>query len=195
MTMMLMNTLMSATMLADILMKDEVLFKREIVGGYYTAGPYFIAKAFVELLPLRYINMIPVVLIAYFMSGLVRTASAFFRFALPVLNLAGISGMLILFVASVSTDINVVQGVFILCVILFVCTVGFFANLSSIPWVFRWIKYINFMRYTWLPMVNNEFNELVKTGGNVVKCNQICYSNKSIFRYFLYCYLFSKKLF
>ncbi|CAF4752426.1 unnamed protein product, partial [Rotaria sp. Silwood2] len=142
------------------LIKERVLFIHENISGYYRTTTFFIAKLLCDILPMRIIPSIVFSLIAYFMTGLQRSAGQFFIFFLTIF-MASIFGSAICFFisATISTFAVALIVVVLIFVIMFLFS-GFLISLDSMFKSLSWIQWISAVRYASNVLTVNEFRNI-----------------------------------
>ncbi|CAF4225143.1 unnamed protein product [Rotaria sp. Silwood2] len=142
------------------LIKERVLFIHENISGYYRTTTFFIAKLLCDILPMRIIPSIVFSLIAYFMTGLQRSAGQFFVFFLTIF-MASIFGSAICFFisATISTFAVALIVVVLIFVIMFLFS-GFLISLDSMFKSLSWIQWISAVRYASNVLTVNEFRNI-----------------------------------
>ncbi|ESL06716.1 ATP-binding protein cassette protein [Trypanosoma rangeli SC58] len=158
-----MNTTFSSLGGLGLLMAERAIFLREHSNGMYRAVAYFIGKVLQDV-PIGMLANFVFDAIVYFMVGLQPRADKFFLFylvcTLTMLN----SYALCLFVSNLSRDMQVANIVAPLVFVLYLLpSGGVLMSVDSLPIVWRWIKYVSFVRYSLEALVINEFDGLVFT--------------------------------
>ncbi|KAL1872651.1 hypothetical protein VTK73DRAFT_1412 [Phialemonium thermophilum] len=102
-------------------------------------------------------------IIVYFMSGLVRTAGAFFTFYLLILS--GNIAMTLFFriIGCVSPDFDYAIKFAVVIITFFVTTSGYLIQYQSEKVWLRWIYYINVLGLAFSAMMENEFGRIDMT--------------------------------
>ncbi|CAF4919808.1 unnamed protein product [Rotaria sp. Silwood1] len=142
------------------LVKERTLFIHENISGYYRTTTFFIAKLLCDLLPMRAIPSIIFSLLAYFMTGLQRSAGHFFVFLLTIF-MASIFGSAICFF--ISATIHTFAVALIIVVLIFVIMFLFSGFLISLDSVFNWLSWIQWIsafRYASNMLSVNEFRDI-----------------------------------
>ena len=82
------------------MMLNMFFIDQEYASGYYRVATFFIAKLICDVLPMRIIPSIIFSLIAYFMTGLQRTAGQFFTFLITIFMASVFGSALCFFISA-----------------------------------------------------------------------------------------------
>lgn len=146
----------TAIISANLLTRQNELFLREVQSGYYTAGPFFLAKYCCEVLPNRFIPLFLYATITYWLSGLWPSFTAWILWLLPMLNIAVASGSILFLYATIFKWETLTQ-VYILTSLFSFIVVGISPSLHSLLPVISWARWISIPRYAFINHVINEF--------------------------------------
>ena len=149
----------TAIISGDLLLAQRDLFVREVQSGYYTAGPYFIAKYTCEVLPNRLIPLIFYSTITYWMSGLWPSFNAWILWVLPLINIAICSGSLMMFY-SVLMSRSMMMAMYIITAFLLFVVAGLTPNLANLTPALSWLQWISPARYAFTAQIVNEFENI-----------------------------------
>ncbi|CAF3327263.1 unnamed protein product [Rotaria socialis] len=142
------------------LLKERVLFIHENVSGYYRTSTFFIAKLVCDILPMRVVPSVIFSIIAYFMSGLHRTAGQYFVFLLTIF-MSTVFGSALCFLAAACIPMFAVAliSVVLVFVIMMVFS-GFLVDLATVFGWLSWIQWISAFRYSSNVLTISEFRNL-----------------------------------
>ncbi|RNF19896.1 putative ATP-binding cassette protein [Trypanosoma conorhini] len=158
-----MNTTFSSLGGLSLLMAERAIFIREHRNGMYRAVAYFIGKILQDV-PISVVANFMFDTIVYFMVGLQPRADKFFLFYLVCTLIMLNSYALCLLVSNLSRDMQVANVVAPLVFVLYLLpSGGVLMSVDSLPLVWRWIKYVSFVRYGLEALVINEFDGLTFT--------------------------------
>lgn len=160
-----MNTTFSALGSLAMFLTDRGIYAREHRNGMYSAAAYYIGKV-IQDVPIGIAVNTLFNLIVYVLVGLQPTLGKFLVFDLVCSLVMLDSYAMCLFMSNLSKDYAVANVVASLVLVLFLLpTGGMLISLESIPVVWRWIKYISFVRYGFGALVMNEFDGLTFSCG------------------------------
>ncbi|BEI90825.1 uncharacterized protein CcaverHIS019_0308950 [Cutaneotrichosporon cavernicola] len=132
------------------------LFLRERSGDYYSPQAWLVSRLLFDVVPLRILPAIIVSVILYFMVGLAHNAANFFKFLLIAVEFAIVMALYNFLLPSVFTHPSVatlLSSAFLLFNLTFA---GFFINISNIPPVLRWLRYLAPLGYMLEALTVNE---------------------------------------
>jgi ATP-binding cassette subfamily G (WHITE) protein 2 len=131
------------------------LILRERVAGMYGVLPYFASRLVVELPRDALWTLLHCTLI-YWIVGLRANASAFFIFlAIHLLISLNAEGLTLLFTAATRSE-KLASAVAPIPLVINILFGGFFTQPGAIPVWLRWIRYLCFMRWSFVALVVNE---------------------------------------
>jgi hypothetical protein len=131
------------------------LILRERVAGMYGVLPYFASRLAVELPRDALWTLLHSVLI-YWLVGLRADASAFFVFlAIHLLVSLNAEGLTLLFTAATRSE-KLASAVAPIPLVINILFGGFFTQPGAIPVWLRWLRYLCFMRWSYVALVVNE---------------------------------------
>ncbi|UJR14432.1 hypothetical protein I4U23_001429 [Adineta vaga] len=143
------------------LLKERVLFIHENVSGYYRITTFFIAKLICDVIPMRILPSIIFSLIAYFMTGLQRTAGQFFIFLLTIFMASVFGSAMCFFIAATIPIFTVALILVVLIFVIMLVFSGFIVELASVFKWLSWIQWISAFRYASNVLTVNEFHTIV----------------------------------
>jgi ATP-binding cassette, subfamily G (WHITE), member 2 len=150
----------------EMFLTDRAIYAREHRNGMYSTSAYYVGKV-IQDVPIGVAVNAAFTVIVYLLVGLQPTISKFLVFY-GVCSLVMLNGYaLCLLMSNVSTNYataNIVTS--LLLVFYLLPTGGMLVSLNSIPIVWRWIKYISFVRYAFSALVASEFDGLAFTCDN-----------------------------
>jgi len=154
--------MLSAVLPTIIVVLPELsVVKKEHRNNWYSVKAYYLAKMIADT-PLLLVPAALYLLVMGFMSGLAASDTGC-RFGMLYLGLmlatmaAHAWGMVL---SCAAPTLSIAIFLVPTSVMPHVLFAGFFKNIESIPWVFRWFSYIDFMRYAWEAMGIAAFREL-----------------------------------
>ncbi|KAG5489444.1 hypothetical protein GH5_00315 [Leishmania sp. Ghana 2012 LV757] len=156
---MMINTFSSLGSL-EMFLTDRAIYAREHRNGMYSTSAYYVGKV-IQDVPIGAMVNFAFNLIVYLLVGLQRTLAKFLIFngigALVMLN----SYALCLLMSNLSRNYSTANIITSLLLVLYLLpTGGMLVSLNSIPLVWRWIKYVSFVRFAFSALVANEFDGL-----------------------------------
>ncbi|XP_065318984.1 broad substrate specificity ATP-binding cassette transporter ABCG2-like [Gordionus sp. m RMFG-2023] len=155
----LMNQVFGNLSAIELFMKERVLYVHETTNGFYRVSVYFLSKLLCDLIPMRFVPVLLVSIIAYWMIGLKRYAGNYFIFILSLICLTTSASSMAL-LASVSYDtIGVATNYCGLVFVFMMVFGGLFVNLQSISPKIRWLKYFSIFRYAYNALLINEIKD------------------------------------
>ncbi|CAF4157474.1 unnamed protein product, partial [Adineta steineri] len=138
-------------------LKERALFIHEHNSGYYRIPTFFFAKLLCDVLPMRIIPSIVFSLIAYFMSGLQRSAGQFFVFLVTIFMSSVFGSAMCFFISACIKTFAVALIVVVLIFVVMLVFSGFLISLSSVFSWLSWIQWISAFRYASNVLTVNEF--------------------------------------
>ncbi|GMK53955.1 hypothetical protein CspeluHIS016_0105410 [Cutaneotrichosporon spelunceum] len=132
------------------------LFLRERSGDYYSPQAWLTARLLFDIVPLRILPTIIVSVILYFMVGLAAHAANFFKFLLIAVEFAIVMALYNFLLPSVFTHPSVATLLSSAFVLFNLTFAGFFINISNIPPVLRWLRYLAPLGYMLEALTVNE---------------------------------------
>lgn len=144
----------------DLFISERPIFIRERANGAYEAGPYFLAKVFTDLMPLRVLLPTIFATIVFWMAGYSSNMAHYVRFLL-VIVLVNFTSAALLFVLSALTR-SLAAATFISSILILVQLLfsGLLLNFASIPVYIRWLRYLSFLGYAYEAAIVNELQNL-----------------------------------
>lgn len=144
----------------ELFLKDRAMYSREHRNGVYCACAFFVGKI-IQDVPINVVINGVFNAMVYVMVGLQPSLVKFVLFDLVCMLLMLNSYAMCLFLSNVAKDFAVANVVASLTLVLFLLpSGGMLVSLDSIPLLWRWIKYISFVRYGFAVLVANEFDGL-----------------------------------
>ncbi|XP_020389530.1 broad substrate specificity ATP-binding cassette transporter ABCG2 isoform X1 [Rhincodon typus] len=141
----------------ELFIAEKKIFMHEYISGYYRIHAYFIAKLFVDLIPMRALPAITIVTASYFLIGLKLQAGAFF---IALLTLAQVSVTAASLGLAIATGQNTTAAATLMITVIFVLMIlfsGLLVNLPSVVVWLNWLKYFSIPRYGVTALQVNEF--------------------------------------
>lgn len=166
----------------NLFTKRPILLKQKAYLFYHPSTEFILSFVVDGLFKL--FGIIPFILIAFFLSNLKRTAGNFFIVVLFVLLACNTMNLFFQMIALLSPKLAVANGISGLIVLASVMYSCFMIQLPSMhPW-FKWINWLNPVRYSFEAMMVNEFHhtempclQLIPSGPGyegVLVANQAC---------------------
>jgi len=145
----------------DAFINERRIFVKETSARYYSVLSYFVAKTALDIVTLRVIPITVFACIFYWIMGLQASFSNFMIFLTTLIcfNIAAgsISVCISVFSSSVGTA-NLVATVVFLFMLLFG---GFLVNVTTLPAVIGWFKYLSIFNYAFEILLTNELQDTV----------------------------------
>ncbi|KAL7423124.1 hypothetical protein Q5752_002424 [Cryptotrichosporon argae] len=138
------------------LVEIRPLFLRERAGSFYSPHAWLLTRIMFDVVPLRLIPTIIVSVIVYFMVGLSHQPARFFKYLLILVEYSSAMTLFNFLLASVFSHAGIAILVSSLCNLFLMTYAGFFVNLSQIPPVLRWLRYLSTLGYTLEALAINE---------------------------------------
>ncbi|KWU44583.1 ABC transporter [Rhodotorula sp. JG-1b] len=132
------------------------LFMRERARGYYNPSAWLATELVLDILPLRIAPSIVLSVIVYWMVGLAKDASHFFKFLLIILLFSICMTVWNFLLAAAIDDTGSAILISAIINLFQMAFAGFFVNLSSIPPVLRWLQYVAPLKYALEALTVNE---------------------------------------
>ncbi|KPA81256.1 putative ATP-binding cassette protein [Leptomonas pyrrhocoris] len=144
----------------EMFLVDRAIYAREHRSGMYSTSAYYVGKV-IQDVPVGIAVNAAFVVIVYFLVGLQLSLIKFLVFY-GVCSLVMLNGYaLCLLMSNVSTNYATANIITSLLLVLYLLpTGGMLVSLNSIPFVWRWIKYVSFVRYAFSTLVASEFDGL-----------------------------------
>ena len=131
------------------------IIKRERAAGTYRCSSAYIAKMLAQI-PLVFISTAIFALPVYWMMGLQNDAGKYLTFLVILGTHTLAATMLGIAISSGVPNVRVGQIIGPLIIVVFLIFGGQLVNLDSTPVVFRWIKWISIIFYSYTALVQNE---------------------------------------
>ncbi|KAG5465599.1 hypothetical protein CUR178_00306 [Leishmania enriettii] len=165
----------------EMFLKDRAIYAREHRNGMYSTSAYYVGKV-IQDVPTGVLVNLAFNLIVYLLVGLQRTLAKFLIFngigVLVMLN----SYALCLLMSNLSRNYSTANIITSLLLVLYLLpTGGMLVSLNSIPLVWRWIKYVSFVRFAFSALVANEFDGLTLVCDPVPPDIVPCITSGSVF--------------
>lgn len=144
----------------EMFLTDRAIYAREHRNGMYSTSAYYVGKV-IQDVPIGIAVTAAFVVIVYFLIGLQCSLVKFLVFY-GVCTLVMLNGYaLCLLMSNVSANYATANIITSLLLVLYLLpTGGMLVSLNSIPLVWRWIKYVSFVRYAFSTLVASEFDGL-----------------------------------
>ncbi|KAG5490171.1 hypothetical protein JKF63_00290 [Porcisia hertigi] len=144
----------------EMFLTDRAIYAREHRNGLYSTSAYYVGKV-IQDVPIGVLMNSVFNLIVYLLVGLQRSLEKFIIFngigVLVMLN----SYALCLFTSNLAKDYSSANIFTSLLLVLYLLpTGGMLVSLKSIPFMWRWIKHVSFVRFAFSALVANEFDGL-----------------------------------
>ncbi|XP_078418720.1 broad substrate specificity ATP-binding cassette transporter ABCG2 [Cetorhinus maximus] len=160
----------SSLSIVQLFIIEKKIFIHEYISGYYRVSSYFLAKLFVDLIPMRAVPSIVLATTTYFLIGFKLQPVAFFITLLTLVQVSITAASLGLAVA-IGQDIIAVANLYLNVIfILMIIFSGLLVNLPSVVSWLAWLKYFSIARYSFTALQLNEFVGL-----------NFCNSSESVF--------------
>lgn len=130
---------------------------RERVAGMYGVLPYFTSRLAVEL-PRNALWTFLHCLLIYWITGLRANASAFFIFTAIHLLVQINAEALTMLVSAYTHSEKMASALAPIPLVLSIIFGGFFIQASAIPVFLRWLRFLTYMRWSYIALVRNEMN-------------------------------------
>ncbi|XP_078061052.1 broad substrate specificity ATP-binding cassette transporter ABCG2 isoform X2 [Mustelus asterias] len=150
--------------------------RHEYISGYYRVSSYFIAKLFVDLIPMRAVPAIVLTITTYFLIGLKLQPAAFFIAMLTLIQVSVTAASLGLAVATGQDIVAVANLTITVVFVLMIIFSGLLVNLPSVVNWLSWLKYLSIPRYGLSALQVNEFAGLnfCNNSGSSTPIENIC---------------------
>lgn len=150
---------------------ERHLTTRERAAGVYSAGPYFLAKASLEI-PMHIIQPIIFGSIMYWMSGLNMSAVRYFTYIAIVILNSIVAGSVYSCIGAVAPNPVVGNILAPVVTVLFFLFAGYFISANAIPNWWIWVYYWSWFHYSFQALMVNEFQGEIFTcdGGVSATC-------------------------
>lgn len=159
-----------------------ILMKQKMYSFYHPAAEAI--QAILSDFPVRMITIIAFSLIIYFLSQLNQTAGQFFFYLLTLIATTLCIGGFFQMIASLTKDAQTANALAGISVLILVVYTGYMIPLTAMhPW-FKWLSYLNPLRYSFETLMANEFHgrympcdNIVPRGPgyeNLTAANQVC---------------------
>ena len=135
------------------------MFERENHSGLYGLPAYFFSKMAIEV-PIYLFMPVILVSLTYFVFGLNPGITHFLTTALVCALLAGLGMSIGLVAASNFRQLTIALSVVPLFVLPMMLFAGLLVNLSGMPVWIQWIKWLSPMKYGFVALMKNEFDNL-----------------------------------
>jgi ABC-type multidrug transport system permease subunit len=152
------------------LVLEKPVYVREMSDGLYRSITYAVFKTFEEVLvaaTLSALISLPVYFIVAFQGNWIV-------FWLSHLLVQAIGIVLAFFVAAATNNMDAAVAIVPVVVTVFQYFAGFLIQVEKIRWYWRWMVYVDFMRFSWGALMINEFK-----GRNV-----IAFDNQEVLDYY-----------
>ncbi|RKP05032.1 ABC-2 type transporter-domain-containing protein [Thamnocephalis sphaerospora] len=177
------NLIMSNAMaILTIFFSERSTFERESRSGLYNLPAFFFSKMSIEL-PIYSITPVLLVSITYWAAGLNPDVDRFFTCCL-ISILLSVAGMATgLTTASFFRELSVALIVAPTAIMIMLVFCGMFVNLDGIPALISWIKWFSLMKYGFIALVKNEFeNAEIGCGADVPAAHCAAISGNDIIK-------------
>lgn len=145
----------------DLLISERLLVTREVRGGYYSLGSYFITKLTVDALVLRVLPVFVYSALFYPITGLqagsVHVSLFLFTLATFALAIAALSFALSIGLGTAGQASLALNLILLLTLLMG----GFFENISAIPGWIAWLHYLSPFFYGYSILAINEISNLL----------------------------------
>jgi len=138
---------------------EKLVMQREMESGLYNLPAFFFSRWIVEV-PFRVIFPFIYSTITYWMIGFQQLGDNFILFAIALILIDNCGTNMSIMICSLFPDVQQAMQAgpaFVLPLMVFA---GFYVQLDSIGWWFRWITYISPIRYGFVATVKNELEGL-----------------------------------
>ncbi|GAM17602.1 hypothetical protein SAMD00019534_007770, partial [Acytostelium subglobosum LB1] len=154
----------------SLFISKRTLFNAERAAKLYHTLPYYLALMFFECLACV-ITAFILGTIAYWFSGLNPGVDNYF-FCMAILVLAHFAGdFFILFISCMTIQVDSTFAIGAGVTTVYQLFAGFFVTINELPISFAWLRYINFIYYSFEAMMANEFEgTTINCGGPPGSC-------------------------
>ncbi|XP_078060953.1 broad substrate specificity ATP-binding cassette transporter ABCG2 isoform X1 [Mustelus asterias] len=170
------NQCFSSLSVIELFITEKKIFIHEYISGYYRVSSYFIAKLFVDLIPMRAVPAIVLTITTYFLIGLKLQPAAFFIAMLTLIQVSVTAASLGLAVATGQDIVAVANLTITVVFVLMIIFSGLLVNLPSVVNWLSWLKYLSIPRYGLSALQVNEFAGLnfCNNSGSSTPIENIC---------------------
>lgn len=159
-------SLMSMAEINNIFANRPILVKQRAYSFYHPAAES-LQSIFSEF-PTRFLSTICFAIVMYFLSRLKQTAGQFFFFLLVLLVTSMCISDFFQMICAFLKEAQSAHAIAGIAVLILVIYTGYMIPLVSMhPW-FKWLSYLNPLRYAFESLMANEFHGRVMSCGNVV---------------------------
>ncbi|XP_032876142.1 broad substrate specificity ATP-binding cassette transporter ABCG2 isoform X1 [Amblyraja radiata] len=151
------NQCFTSISVIELFLTEKKIFMHEYISGYYMIISYFLAKLFVDLIPMRAVPSIIFTVIIYFMIGFRLDAGAFFITMLTLVQVSITATSLGLAVATGQNIIGVANLIISIIFVIMIIFSGLLVNLPSVLSWLSWLQYLSIPRYGLTALEVNEF--------------------------------------
>ncbi|XP_051866225.1 broad substrate specificity ATP-binding cassette transporter ABCG2-like [Pristis pectinata] len=151
------NQCFTSISVIELFVIEKKIFIHEYISGYYMIISYFLAKLFVDLIPMRAIPSMIFTIVIYFMIGLKLDAGAFFITMLTLIQVSITATSMGLAVATGQNIIGVANLIISILFVIMILFSGLLVNLPSVINWLAWLQYLSIPRYGLTALEVNEF--------------------------------------
>ncbi|XP_069781699.1 broad substrate specificity ATP-binding cassette transporter ABCG2-like isoform X1 [Narcine bancroftii] len=152
------NLCFSSISVIELFVLEKKIFIHEYISGYYRIISYFLAKLFVDLVPMRAIPSMIFTVIVYFMIGFKLDTGAFFIALLTLIQVSITATSLGL---AVTTGLSIIGVAHLIITIIFVVMILFSGLLVNLPSVVNWLSWLQYLSIPHYGLTALEVNEFV----------------------------------
>ncbi|GFO02325.1 ATP-binding cassette sub-family g member 2-like [Plakobranchus ocellatus] len=166
----IMNQVFGNMSAVELFIRERTIFIHENVSGFYRTSAYFLAKVFLDLIPMRFIPCLLFSSISYFMIGLRKEFLKFCVFFLTM-ALTALSASALSFAISSTVKIFAMANLCLaLSYVFMMLFSGLLINIADLSPVIRWVQYFSIFRYGLNAMNINELKDQDFCNKNGTEC-------------------------
>lgn len=175
-------SLLSLAEINSVFTDRPILMKQKTYSFYHPAAEA-LQKVFSDF-PVKLMTILCFSIIIYFLSQLNQTAGQFFFFLIVLILITITLSGFFQMIAALTQDAQTANSIAGLAVVIFVVYTGYMIPLQSMHAWFKWLNYINPLRYAFETLMANEFHGRVMPCDNIVPrgpgyenigiANQVC---------------------
>ncbi|XP_078269100.1 broad substrate specificity ATP-binding cassette transporter ABCG2-like [Rhinoraja longicauda] len=151
------NQCFTSISVIELFVSEKKIFMHEYISGYYRIISYFLAKLFVDLIPMRAVPSIIFTFVIYFMIGFRLDVGAFFVAMLTLVQVSVTATSLGLAVATGQNIIGIANLIISIIFVIMIIFSGLLVNLPSVLSWLSWLQYLSIPRYGLTALEVNEF--------------------------------------
>ncbi|XP_065906198.1 broad substrate specificity ATP-binding cassette transporter ABCG2-like isoform X2 [Dysidea avara] len=141
--------------------RDKLIFIHHVARGYYRTSLYLICYFCLDVIPPRIVAPIAFAIISYWMIGFKNVLSKFMIYVTTLVLTCLAGSTIVLSNAASQDNFTAVAGLTIGTFAFHMVTCGFLLNMNDIGIYFKWIQYVNPLRFTLHACFKTELKDAV----------------------------------